>query len=398
MSTPLPGSTTRCVWVTTVVDQFMPPALTAAAARATAANDNPREADIVSAAFWRRPPRRAARHPVRVEVPTIHLAREADALGGGAHRRRLGVHQDRTRPGSAARKLPTLDAATIGATDRMQRNKGASKLAVVHAHNIPMPRLGRGGGGRRARPPVPRRNPRFRIDRGDRRPGCSSPDLCHPRKRRRARRQRRASITRLSQACCRAMRIRLRRTFGGERIATIGRSSMANIAALHAGVPIWRAMRQSRHLDGHLAPSRARIAGRCRVTPCRRSRRQLPCRPTPIGSGHGRIAPALPRLLLVDGDPTRDITADRAIVEVWKDGRRQHLCGMHAAADRHSCRLDRERKPLTLPADGLIARFAPEGAGSRSGAVRKRGARDRCDHWRQVDRGHRPWPGRRVGC
>jgi imidazolonepropionase-like amidohydrolase len=38
----------------------------------------------------------------------------------------------------------------------------------------------------------------------------------------------------------------------------------------------------------------------------------------------GRIAPGLRAdLVLVDGDPTRDITATRAITEVWRRGVRQ---------------------------------------------------------------------------
>lgn len=38
----------------------------------------------------------------------------------------------------------------------------------------------------------------------------------------------------------------------------------------------------------------------------------------------GRIAPGLRAdLVLVDGDPTTDITATRAIVDVWRRGTRQ---------------------------------------------------------------------------
>ena len=72
---------------------------------------------------------------------------------------------------------------------------------------------------------------------------------------------------------------------------------------------------------------------------------------------HGRIADgAFADLLLVRGDPTQDITATRAIVEVWKDGqstaslrdaRRVQIAA--AAEGLHTAH--------ALPADGIIARF-----------------------------------------
>jgi imidazolonepropionase-like amidohydrolase len=72
----------------------------------------------------------------------------------------------------------------------------------------------------------------------------------------------------------------------------------------------------------------------------------------------GRIAPGLKAdLVLVEGDPTRDILATRHIVEIWKDG-----VSANPLRDAQRARLLKaatsQPAPIALPADGRIGLFS----------------------------------------
>jgi len=71
-------------------------------------------------------------------------------------------------------------------------------------------------------------------------------------------------------------------------------------------------------------------------------------------------------LLLVEGDPTRDIKATRRIVEVWKDGQ---SAGTLRDAKRQQVALEKSgSKRQDLPADGRISQFSAAKLGSPFGS------------------------------
>lgn len=84
-------------------------------------------------------------------------------------------------------------------------------------------------------------------------------------------------------------------------------------------------------------------------------------------AGRGCIARACKAdLLLVDGDPGKDIRATRQIVEVWKDGRSVQAARMERVAQVRKAAS--EKKAVLLPADGRISLWQPGKLASPFGA------------------------------
>jgi imidazolonepropionase-like amidohydrolase len=85
----------------------------------------------------------------------------------------------------------------------------------------------------------------------------------------------------------------------------------------------------------------------------------------------GRIAPGLRAdLLLVKGDPTREIRATRAIVGVWKQGQRLDRNAYRAlvARQKDDAAKRRSQPPPQGSADGLVSDFeGPEGSAPKAG-------------------------------
>lgn len=155
----------------------------------------------------------------------------------------------------------------------------------------------------------------------------------------------------------------LHQSFGSDRSAKLDALEAANITALaKAGVPIlagtdagnpgtWYGLSVHRELDLLVKAGLSPIQALTAATAAPASAFRL--------ADRGRIAPGLKAdLLLVDGDPTRDIGAVHDIVEIWKDGvaasplraaRRTELASAAPAA---------VPPPVALPAGGRIEAFA----------------------------------------
>lgn len=349
--------------VTTVIDQFTAPQTSEAARARTAAGDNPGEADILSAGNLATAP---GGHGTQfgIAVPTLATPAEADAwvaarIAEGSDF--IKIVREPGRP-EAGRALPTLDGETIRALVEAAHRRG--KLAVVHANALADARIAIEAGADGlvhlfADAPVDADfvnaaseagvfiSPTFAIAEVFAGRGGSAPLLRHP-----------AFVGLLGGPAA----VNLGQTIPANRTGEMAPVMAANITALQqAGVPIlagsdapnpgtWLGISLHRELEllveAGLTPTEALVAATSAPADAYRIKR------------HGRIAEgAAADLVLVEGDPTRDILATRAIVEVWKDGR--SAAPLPAARRERIAAAEAGRgQPLALPAEGIIARFA----------------------------------------
>lgn len=352
--------------VTSVLDMFTAPAMTAQARARTAAHDNPNEADLYSAGILATAP---GGHGTQfgVDVPTITGPEQAEAwvaarIAEGSDYIKIVIEAGGEAVG---RTLPTLDQATVTALVDAAHRQG--RLAVVHASTRAAAEMAIEADADGlvhffADAPVDAAmlaamresgmfvTPTFAVFEGFAGRAGSEKLLEEPAFAGMLERQTLAN---------------LRPPVESERIDSFAPAMEANIAALaEAGIPIlagsdapnpgtWFGISLHRELEllvqSGLSPRSALV-----------SATSAPARAFDI-EGHGGIADGMfADLLLVRGDPTRDITATRRIVEVWKDGR--------STAELRATRRDRIASQATqsptrqpIPEDGTIAAFSQNG-------------------------------------
>ena len=356
--------------VTTVIDMFTAPRATAAARARTAANDNPGEADLRSAGMLATAP---GGHGTQfgVEVPTLTGPDQADGWVAARIAEGSDFIKIVIEPGGGAigRTLPTLDQATVDALVAAAHRRG--KLAVVHATTKRTAQMAIAAGADGlvhffADAPIDdamltamRRqgmfvSPTYSVFEGFAGRAGSRALLDEP------------GIAGLLE---RQAVANLAAPVESDRIARFGPAMEANIMALRrAGIPIlagsdapnpgtWFGISLHRELAllvaSGLSPREALVA----ATSAPADAYNL--------DGHGRIADgAFADLLLVEGDPTHDIAATRAIVEVWKDG--QSAAALRGGRrERVAAARVEGPAPAPLPEGGRIARFVAAGEGVR---------------------------------
>ncbi|MGB3739980.1 MAG: CIA30 family protein [Pontixanthobacter sp.] len=348
--------------VTSVFDMFALPAITAASRGRTSAHDNPGEADLYSAGYLATAP---GGHGTQfgIAVPTITTPQEADdwvaaRLAEGSDYIKIVIE---TGGEALGRTLPTLDPSIVTALVEATQKRG--KLAVVHASTkqAAMIAISAGADGLVhffADAPVDDAmlalmraggmfvSPTFAVFESFA-GRAGSADLAEQ-----------AGFAKLLGTEARA---NLASLVEGDGIDAFAAAMQANISALNAaGIPVlagsdapnpgtWFGVSLHRELEllvqSGLSPKQALVAAT-----------SAPAEAFDIAD-HGRIADgAFADLLLVRGDPTRDITATRNIVEVWKDGRSTTVV-RDARRDAIAASDARSTTGRPLPDDGVIARF-----------------------------------------
>jgi len=352
--------------VTTQVDMFSPPPATAAIRSAMKGGGNYESADILTAGHLATVP---DGHGTQfgVNVPTITTPDAADQwvadrLAEGSDFIKIVIE-----PGSSfGRPLPTLDGPTVKAIVEAAHKRNV--LAVAHAQDMASAILAIESG-------VDGLVHLFTDAQG----GATFADLA-----------KKAGIfvtpthvvmegffgragsaamianSEFGNLLAENNRNSLSTTFGGDRSARLDAIMAGNVAALRdAGVPIlagsdaanpgvWYGLSMHRELellvnDG-LTPLEALIAAT-----------SAPAKAYGFDD-RGFIANGMTAdLLLVEGDPSADITATRNIVEIWKSGRAvSPLRDARLARLSESSESKGPNNGLKLPDDGVIARFTEQ--------------------------------------
>ncbi|TRW17664.1 CIA30 family protein [Glacieibacterium frigidum] len=348
--------------VTTQLDMFSPAEATRDVRSRMNSGTNAATADIVTAGILATVP---GGHGTQfgLAVPTLTTPAEADAwvaarIAEGSDFIKI-VDQD----GSAARPLPTLDAATVRALVVAAHKRG--RLAVVHVQKLrdALEAIDAGADGmvhlyfdkeggedfaRRAKAAGVFIVPTYAVFEGFHGRAGGAPLLDRPG---------------LAGLLTKPASDNVRQTFGADRSAKLDAVVGANMKALvKAGVPILAGtdsgnpgtaygLSMHRELEllvkAGLTPTQALTAAT--AAPAKAFRL----------ADRGRIAKGLKAdLLMVDGDPTVDIAATQAIAEIWKDG--EPVSPLRAA--RRAAIAATPTGPaaaaVTLPADGRIGLFA----------------------------------------
>tara|TARA_B100001765_G_scaffold50891_1_gene29756 strand:+ start:7317 stop:9080 length:1764 start_codon:yes stop_codon:yes gene_type:complete len=348
--------------VTTVLDMFSSPEMTAQARARTASHANPEEADLHSAGILATAP---GGHGTQFGIAIPTLTRPDEAAEWVAARVAEGSDYIKIviEPGGTAvgRTLPTLDRATVNALVAAAHDHG--KLAVVHASTRAAAAMAIEAGADGlvhffADEPIDEQmlaamreasmfvTPTFAVYEGFAGRAGSEALLTQPA---------------FDGLLDRQKIANLRAPVDSDRIETFAPAMQANIAALAgASIPIlagsdapnpgtWFGISLHRELELLVESGLSPTAALSSAT-------SVPANVFGI-DGHGRIADgAFADLLLVRGDPTSEIAATRDIVEVWKDGQ----SSANLRAERRERVASQNAQGTTaqeLPDDGLVARF-----------------------------------------
>lgn len=349
--------------VTTQLDMFSPPSATRAVRDRMARGDNAAMSDVFTSGYLATVPKGHGTE-YGLPVPTLTRPEEADAWVQA----RIAEGSDYIKivdePGTViGRAVPTLDLPTIRALVVAAHKRG--KLAVVHAQTLATSTesieaganglvhlfADKDGGAAFARLAKDKGAfivPTYAVLEVFSGRSGTATLLSHPA---------------LSGLLPKQAVDTVRQSFGVDRSARLDGIEAANLAALaKAGVPIlagtdagnpgtWYGLSLHREMDllvkGGLSPMQALSAAT--AAPAKAFRL----------TDRGRIAAGLKAdMVLVEGDPTRTISAVHDIVEIWKDGA---LVSPLRAARREAMAKQAVAvalPPTRLPADGRIAQVS----------------------------------------